>query len=78
MNLRSELRKYDEVTVPDHLFEAWRILFIGYNPPDRQEILEYAEKELQERENRRRQRNFNVGRVQLPKRETAKWNWNSK
>jgi hypothetical protein len=64
--------------VPDYLFEVWRILFEGYDPPDKQEILRQAKHDLQEEENLRKQQIFNRDRRQLPKLERAKYNWNAK
>lgn len=78
MNLYNELSRYNEYTCPDYFYEAWRTLFAGWNPPDRQEVLRRAEFDLLEDENRRSQIVFNRDRKKLPRLESAKWNWSSK
>lgn len=78
MNLRKELGRYNEWTVPEYLYEAWRILFADYNSSNKQEILRQAEFDLQEEEQARKQHVFNRSRRQMERLENAKFNWSSK
>lgn len=74
-NLREELGKLDELTCPDYLYVAWRILFQKYNPPDRRQVLKQARLDLQEEENIRLQASFNRNRRQMEGIELRKYNW---
>lgn len=78
MNLRKELSYYNEWSVPDYLYDAWRIMFRESSPSDKQEILRQAEFDLQENEELRRQHFFNQNRRQMTRLENAKFNWSSK
>jgi hypothetical protein len=67
MDLREFLSRYTQDTVPDLYFYAWRIFFAGYNPKNRLSIVALAERdykeEVQDQEQFRLQRKFNIGRV---------------
>ena len=65
MKLKEYLSHYNELTVPDDFYYAWRILYTGYKCKDKRAILEQAEKDLTELENQRRQSLFNKGRSTL-------------
>jgi len=77
-NLRKELERYDAWTVPDYLYDAWRILLAEYNPPNKREILRQAEFDLHEEELTRLQDVFNRDRRQMGERTKLKFNWSSK
>ncbi len=78
MNLRQELGRLNEWTVPDHLYDAWRILFEAYDPPDKKEILAQAYADLKEEELLRKIRNFDRDRRQMPRCVKLKYNWSNK
>ncbi len=78
MSLKQELDRYNQWTVPDYLYDAWRILFEGHRPPDRQEILRQAEQDLHEDELGRQQANFNRDRRKMLDRVVLPFNWSNK
>ena len=78
VNLRKELEHYTDITCPDYLYDAYRSIVYGERLPNRAEILRQAEQDIVEDENRRVQEIFNRDRRQMPRLESAKWNWNTK
>ena len=75
MSFREELSRYNEWTCPDYLYDAWRVLFANYQPQNAQELLRWAEIDLQERKDTCTQRVFNANRRSNSKWEKAKFNW---
>lgn len=81
-DLRTELSRYNEFTVPEYLYEAYTILFLGkedrYTTKQRREILDKAWQDLNEDELLRKERVFNRDRRQLPGKTKKKFNWGSR
>ena len=75
--LKQHLSRYNDYTVPDNYYYAYKILFQELILPNQTEILRQAEEDIKDEEKIRLQSNFNRDRLKMADLDGKKYNWGS-